>query len=98
MNAEEYVFYKGIIDQICLAESVGDKVVKKTKVQGLCWLWTNTRNKDEWIISATGIVSIKLHNEGDPRVPIVANFVHGYITPQEAQIRLEQLERLRAFW
>ena len=98
MNTEEYVFYKGIIDQICQAIRAGDKVVRKTKVKGLCWLWTNTRNKDEWILSASGIVSIKIHDDGDPRVPIVANFVHNRITPQEAQTQLEQLEKLRAFW
>lgn len=98
MNTDEYVFYKGIIDQICAARAAGDEVVKQTRVPGLCWLWTNTRNNDEWIVSARGVISIKIHNDGDPRVPIIANFVHSVITPQEAKGRLEQLERLRAFW
>lgn len=99
MDEETYQKLKKIIDEICAALQAGEKIKKTTRVKGLCWIWSNPRTKEEWVIGAPTIVTMKLLNEtDDPRVTVIANFVHNHLTPPETKTRLEQLEKLRAFW
>jgi hypothetical protein len=99
MPEEAYLAFKLIIDEICVALQAGDEVRKETRINDLCWAWINARTEEEWIISASGIITIKIHDKtNDPRIQIIGRFAHGSMTAQEAKIQLEQLEKLRAFW